>query len=1069
MAALLLAVGCSSGPPGGSAAIGSNRTIQPILSENCYACHGPDSGSRKAGLRLDHPEFAYAPHGKFGPAIIPGKPERSPLVKRIEAQDPEERMPPPEAHRNLKPAQIAALRQWIKEGARYEPHWAFIAPQRPAVPMPQQALWARNDIDRFILARLEQERLAPAVEADRRTLIRRVSYDLAGLPPAPEEVATFLADQTPDAYEKLVDRLLASPRYGEQRGRYWLDYARYADTQGLHGDFPRTVWPYRDYVIRSFNENKPFDQFVIEQLAGDLYPATSVDQIVATGFNRVHVVTGEGGSIPEELQFNIVKDRVETVSTVFMGLSMGCAVCHDHKFDPLRKRDFYRLAAFFNNSVDQFYWDEELLAFKVPSPDKVPDFNAVLRERAVVERQLLDHHARVDEKLGAWLADRSAAKPRGVATDRLVAQFPFDEGRGRIVHNRAPGAVPASCEMSGVDPQWGEVTKYWAGLRFSTGTALACPSLGDFERTDAFSVAGWFQPRHVPSEMGNALKGAFISRLRVAADGKRYRGWDLYWDGRPYDEKTKTGGAYKAPIAIHLAHEGPRGEILVRTQREFDRVEWRHLAFTYDGSGRAAGVRLYVNGAPEPLVIVTDRLDGTLRTDAPLQFGKRTDVEPFGEVRFQDVRLYARALDPGELDLLANEDVVHGILARPRRSWSLDDRHAVQALYLARFDPEAAKLRAQLAAFEPRLAALTAGGAPTLVFQEQDSLPYAHVVERGIYGALRERVSPGVPDVLPALPAGASADRLSLARWLVSPQQPLTARVTVNRMWQEIFGTGIVETVENFGVVGARPSHPELLDWLAVDFREHGWDVKRLYRMLVTSATYRQSSRLTPQLLERDPQNRLLARGPRLRLDAEEVRDGALAASGLLVEKIGGPSVKPYQPPGLWEAVSMGGDKYQQDKGAALYRRSLYTYWKRTAPPPVLDTFNAPARDICTVRRERTNTPLQALVTLNAPDFLEASRHLATQALHVGGATDDARLQFMSERVLARPLNPAQLAPLHDSLAAFRARLPRDPNGMHSLLAIGDSPVDRTLPPAELASWMLVANQFFNLDESLNK
>lgn len=1049
--------------------LGFNESIQPILSENCYGCHGPDSGSRKAGLRLDHPEFSYAKRADGGPAIIPGHADQSLMIQKIEAKDPKERMPPLESHKALEPSQIAQLRRWVAEGAHYEPHWAFIAPLRSPVPKSQRADWAKNDIDRFILARLEKAALAPSPEADRWALIRRVSFDLTGLPPTAEAAAAFVADTTPNAYERLVDRLLASPRYGEHRGRYWLDYARYADTQGLHIDSPRKVWPYRDYVIRSFNANKPFDQFVVEQLAGDLLPTQGIDQLVATGFNRLHVVSNEGGAIPEELQFNIVKDRVETVSTLFMGLSMGCAVCHDHKFDPLKKAEFYQMAAFFNNSVDRNYWEEEFPLVKVPTPDKAQAYDAVLREKGAIEKTLHDHRAHIDDRLDAWLADSRAPKPLGVANDKLLARFPFDEGQGRLVHNRAPSGKPATCEMTGVAPQWGEVTKYWPGLRFSTGTALACPELGDFERTDAFTVAGWFQPRHVPNEMGNALKGAFLSRLKVDSVGLSYRGWDLYWDGKPYSAKTKKGGSRTAAVAVHLAHAGPSGEILVRTRREFDRVAWRHLAFTYDGSGRAAGVRLYVNGILEPMQVVSDRLNGTMRTDAPLQFGKRTDVEPFGEVLFQDVRLYGRALSASELGVLVNEDVVHDILARPRRLWNADEAEAVRALFLEHFDPDAAKLREQLQTFAPRLAQLSVAGAQTLVFQELPTLAYAHVVDRGMFAALKERVSPGVPKVLPPLPPGERPDRLSLARWLVSAEHPLTARVTVNRMWQEIFGTGLVETAENFGVVGARPSHPELLDWLAVDFREHGWDMKRLYRMMLTSATYRQSARATLSLLEKDPQNRLLARGPRQRLDAEEVRDGALAESGLLVERIGGPSVKPYQPPGLWEAVSMSGEKYTPDKGEALHRRSLYTFWKRTAPPPVLDTFNAPARDVCLMRRERTNTPLQALVTLNAPDFLEASRHLAMHALHEGGASDTARLQFIAQRVLAHPLNEAQLAPLRESLAEFRQRLPRDPKGMKALLAIGDSPVDGTLPAKELAPWMLVANQFLNLDESLNK
>lgn len=1051
-----------------------NETIQPILSENCYPCHGPDPGARKASLRLDRPEFAFIPHEDFGPAIIKGDPGKSPLVRRIESKNPKERMPPLESHKTLKPEEIALLRRWVAEGAEYQEHWAFIPPKREPPPGTKQADWVRNAIDQFVLARLEKEGLTPSPEAGRRTLIRRVTYDLTGLPPKPEEVEAFLADSSPNAYEKVVDRLLASPHYGEHRTHYWLDYARFADTTGLHFDNYRSVWPYRDYVIRAYNQNKPFDRFVVEQLAGDLLPPENVDQLVATGFNRIHITSNEGGAIPEELQFNLVKDRVETVSAVFMGLTMGCAVCHDHKFDPITQKEFYQMSAFFNNTADK--WADDTIPapppiVTVPVPRKIAAYNAILREMAAVERQLRARQDQADENIQMWLKTDGAAQLRQVAPEKLLAWFPLDEGKGTEVHNRAPAASPATYQMAGVAPHWDETTKFWAGLRFSTGTVLSCAALGDFDSIDAFTVAGWFQPRYLPQDSGSPNLGALLSRMRI--EGETHRGWDLYWDGSGSyeDKKPQKVDSHTGTFAVHLASAGPKNEILVRTRQRFDRSEWRHLAFTYDGSGHAAGVRIYVNGKPQELEVVTDALDGSIRTDAPLQFGKRTDAEPFGEVRYQDVRIYGRALKDGELDVLANEDVVKSILSRSTEQWTDDERKAVRDLYLLRFDTEAIRLRAALAEFDPNLKALEEGGTPSLISREKSTLPRAHVLERGVYSSLKERVAPGVPHALPPLPAGARHDRLALAQWLVSPANPLLARVTVNRMWQEVFGIGIVETSGDFGIVGARPSHRALLDWLATDFRESGWDVKRFYKQLVMSATYRQAARATPQLLEKDPQNRLLARGPRFRMDAEMVRDTALAASGILSEHVGGPSVKPYQPPGIWEAVraSFASEKYEQDHGDAIYRRSVYSFWKRTAPPPLLETLNAPDRGLCLVRRERTNTPLQALIVMNSPDFLEAARHLAEHAWHEAGPSDDARLQFMATRVLSRPLREPELNVLRGSLATFNNRMKADPEGARNFLAVGDSPVDATIPPDELAPWMLVASQFLNLDEALTK
>jgi hypothetical protein len=1052
-----------------AARLSFNETVQPILSENCYGCHGPSSSSRKAGLRLDHPEFAYAAHEKFGPAIIPGKPERSPLVKRIEAKDPEERMPPPEAHRNLKPAQIAALRQWIKEGAHYETHWAFVAPKAPPPPATRRTDWAHNDIDRFILARLESEGLAPSAQADRRTLIRRVTYDLTGLPPTPEEVAAFLADSSAGAYEKLVDRLLASPRYGEHRARYWLDVARYGDTHGLHLDNFRSIWPYRDYVIKAYNGNKPYDQFVREQLAGDLLPAQNPDQLVATGFIRAGISSGEGGTLVEELRVNNKRERTEAYGAAFLGLTVGCANCHDHKFDPLTQRDFYRLTAFFNNLTedpsndDRNDWPPFV---RLPTPENRAAHEQTFSTRSVVLRAIDARRARARELIAAWLA-QSAEAPQPVSTDGLLARLRFDEQHGAAFLNSAPAASTRSVSATGGAPVWGENTWFWPSMRMDTSTRLELPDLGDAESTEPFSVGSWLMPYLETASSESAHFGAIVARVDSAQQG---RGWELYYTEEKPDPKKPF---YRGRLGFHLVHAWPGSAVDVETQDlVLERGQWNHVLATYDGSGRAAGVKLYVDGRLQAARVVKDALSGTIRNTVPLEFGRQyPDANPLRQSRYQDFRYYARSLSPAEAARVPREDHVSVVTRRPMASWSEDEFKAVSDFYFLEKDGITRSLVAQLPALNAELDRLSAGGGLALVSEEGTGLAYADVLTRGIYSQRRERVRPGVPQFLPPLPSGAPLDRRALAEWTVSAANPLTARVAVNRMWQELFGTGLVETTEDFGTVGARPSHPQLLDWLAVDFREHGWDVKRFYRQLVMSATYRQAAQITPELLEKDPRNRLLARGPRFRMDAEMLRDTALAASGLLVEKIGGPSVRPYQPPGVWEAggfPSSDTTSYKQDHGEALYRRSLYTFWKRMATMPNMDTFDAPVRDAACTRRQRTNTPLQALVVKNDPQWLEAARRLAERVLTHDAATD-ARLDYLGELLLARPWRPQEKAILAGMLGEFETAYARDSVAATRIIAVGESKPDRHIPAPSLAPWMLVASAAMNLDATVNK
>ena len=1042
-----------------SARLSFNKTIQPILSENCYACHGPDPGARKAGLRLDRSEFAYAAHEKYGPAIRRGSPDKSPLVQRIESSDPKQRMPPPEARHTLTPEQIALLRRWVKEGAVYEEHWSFIAPKRPAFPETKDHHWVRNPIDQFILSRLDQEGLRPSEEADKPTLIRRVTYDLTGLPPTPEDVAAFAADGSANAYEKVVDRLLANSRYGEHRAHYWLDVARYGDTHGLHLDNFRSIWPYRDYVIKSFNQNKPFDQFVKEQIAGDMLPGKTLDTLVASAFLRAGISSGEGGTLIEELRVNNKRERAEAFGAAFLGLTTGCAVCHDHKFDPITRKDFYQLTAFFNNLTENPSNDdrEDWPPFiRVPKENDRAAYEQVLAKRSELENQIRQRHAHAHELVAAWLKDtKSRAQP--VSNAGLQARFRFDEQKGVTFVNSAPAPKPASATATESPVIWGEGTWLWPYMRMDISTRLDFPDVGDMEWNQPFTVAFWLRPDLRPLDSKDLKKPDGVILARASAD-EGSRGWQL----RIHQRK----------LAFTLAHQGPHNAATVET-KDVALIEgrWNHIIATYSGSGKAEGLKVYVDGKLPELKVVKDKLKGTVRTSAPLSFGRISpDADPLRQSAFQDFRFYSRALPADEAARLPFEDYVAEIVQKPISQWSEDEFKVVSDFYFAQRDETARSMTAHIVALDHELESLSKDGSISLVSEEAPGLAYADMLTRGIYDARTERVRPGVPHFLPPLPAGTSPDRFGLAEWTVSAANPLTARVTVNRMWQEIFGTGIVETTEDFGVMGARPSHPELLDWLAVDFRDSGWDVKRFYKQLVMSATYRQSARISPELAEKDPKNRLLARGPRFRMDSEMLRDTALAASGLLVEKIGGPSVKPYQPPGIWDGSHDASNtrKYVQDHGEALYRRSLYTFWKRMATMPDMDTFDSPMRDAACTRRQRTDTPLQALVAMNEPLRLEASRKLAERLIHESSNVN-ARLDYLGRILLAREWNSREKTVLESALRNFRSTYTKDPSAAARLLNVGESRIDKAIPAPELAAWMLVSSAALNLDAVMNK
>ncbi len=994
--------------------LGYNRVIRPLLRDACFGCHGPDSAARKAELRLDRRDSAIAKK-----AIVPGKLDESELIARIFSDDPEEVMPPPESHHQLTAEEKRTIRRWIEAGAAYEPHWSFLPPRQVEPPTVADTAWSTTAVDRFLRAKLDQQGLTPSQPADRRTLARRVSLDLTGLPPTPAMVDAFVADQAPDAYAKLVDQLLASPAWGEHRGRYWLDAARYADSHGIHFDNFREVWSYRDWVINALNANMPFDQFAVEQLAGDLLPNRSLDQQIASGFNRCNITTNEGGAINEEYVVLYARDRTETTSQVFLGLTTGCAVCHDHKFDPFSQKEFYKLSAFFNNTtqnaMDGNVKDTPPTVF-VPARAERSRWVELSNEIKSTQAQLTDRRAVIRPEFLTWL---KTADPKA-----LDATTPSQgiQLRAKLDDRDGKSLSRAILEVAGT---------------------------GDFERDQAFSYGMWVKPG------SDTLNGALLARMN---DGKDFQGWDLWTDN--------------SRVASHIIHQWDGDAIRVMTSKKLNPNLWNHVFVTYDGSSKAAGLSIYLDGKLQPSTATHDKLTGSIRTEVPLKLGQRHNSSVVENVQSHDLRIYNRALTALEVAALADTGRASELLAKAAEARTEAETETIFTWYLSNRDEPTRQVQGLLAKLDSEARALKSRGTVAHVMNERPEPASAFVLFRGDYDKRRDAVGADTPDALPPMPSHLPKNRLGLAQWLFLPEHPLTARVTVNRFWQELFGNGLVRTAGDFGLSGESPSHPELLDWLAVDFRDSGWDVKRFFKMLVMTTAYQQSAATSPAATEKDPSNRYLARGPRYRMDAEMIRDYALAASGLLVNQIGGPSVKPYQPDGVWEAVAMpesNTSRYKRDSGDKLYRRSMYTLWKRAAPPASMDLFNAPNRETCVVRRERTNTPLQALVTLNDDQFIEAARYLAEQTLNAPDPTDRARFDAMARRLLNRPLRDPERQVVETSLHALRDYYRDHPAAAAELVGLGESQPDDRLPKVELAAWTMLANELFNLDEVLNK
>ncbi|KAA3614486.1 MAG: DUF1553 domain-containing protein [Planctomycetota bacterium] len=1137
-----------------------NRDIRPILSDNCFYCHGPDREERKAGLRLDVPEGALGELSGGGFAIVPGELEESELWFRVDTDDDFDVMPPPGSGKSLTDREKQLLKQWIEAGAPFAQHWAFVAPKRPALPEVERQDLVRNPVDRFLLNRLQAEGLSFNPEADRETLLRRLSLDLTGLPPTPEELDAFLADEDSQAYERQVQRLLDSPKFGEHMARYWLDAARYGDTHGFHLDNERSLWPWRDWVIQSFNDNKPFDEFTIEQLAGDLLPNPTLQQRVATGFNRCNPTTGEGGLIEEEYLVKYAMDRVETTSTVWMGLTMNCASCHDHKFDPFSQEEYYRIFAFFHNVAEEGT-DRNALTpppvIKAPLPEQQVRIADLEQRLQLLEQEMASPMPEVDAAQSRWeqqwrqqLAKRwmpakvleakslngaelqaledGSYLVAGPSPDKDVQEFILESEGGGFSALRLEALPDESLPLQGIG-RADNANFVLSGVELEVlaedGSAQAVPL--------AVASASYNQPNYPVSA---ALDGKDNSGWAISA--RREAQAAVFQAERPF--LPESGGR----LRVRLRYESPHlrhviGRVRLLLSRDPDLVPTQLGAWSQSKAFSGAnGNEVYRQAFPPETHLddlaaceaaewqpKPDYVDGKVHTftgdDRAIylyrsltatsarrlqaSFGSDDALKVWlnGDVVLDRNVQRAAAPDQDRVDLHLRAGVNHLLLkvvnykggfgfafrrveeevgdlpmelafgleqTESQRPIGFDKR--LREFYRNRHAPAFQALLSRRDQTNQELAQLDKAVPRTMVMAERMESRPTFFLNRGQYDNKGEQVSAGVPSVLLPLPKDQPVNRLSLARWLMDPRHPLPARVTVNRFWQNLFGVGIVGTAEDFGSQGEWPSHPQLLDWLAVEFMESGWNVKHMIQLMVESNAYRQSSRVSSEKLAADPNNRFLSRGPRFRMDAEMVRDLALKVSGLLVERIGGPSVKPYQPEGLWVAVaypSSNTSRFVQDEGEDLYRRSLYTFWKRTAPPPNMVVFDAPTRESCTVRRPRTNTPLQALTLLNDVQFVEASRFLAQRMMKEGGEAKLDRIHFGFRLATGRHPDLFESSVLLEIFQEQWADFQADPEAAREFLKVGDRASDPQLPVEELAAWTMVANTLLNLDETINK
>lgn len=1012
-----------------------NRDIRPILSDTCFRCHGPDDQQRKGKLRLDLREAALLPAESGATALVPGNIDESEVIARITATDEVSLMPPRNSGKSLTTAQVELLKRWVSEGAEYQGHWAFIAPVRPAIPALGAAETIQNPIDAFVRSTLKAQGLELAPVADKTTLIRRVSLDLTGLPPTPQEVDAFLADNSPAAYERVVDRLLASPRYGERMAMQWLDFARYADSNGFQVDSGRFQWPWRDWVIQAFNDNLPFDQFTIQQLAGDMLPEATPAQIIATGFNRNHKLNGEGGIIAEEWRVETVIDRVETTGLTWLGLTVNCCRCHDHKYDPITQKEFYQFFAFFNNVPESGTLQGETRntepTLAVLTPERQADMAKLEQAIKAAEERLVSETKNLPQLIAAWEPKFREQVASNAATWRELRPTDVQSLGGASLTRQEDGTYLATGPNPDHDTY--QVTALLAAGSF-TGLLIDCltdPQLPQMS-LGRFSNGNFVLSRVEAEITAPSLKAPLKAAFNKAEADYSQSGWDikLVLDGNPANGWAVDGPTRKEPRKAMFLVAAP---LTVPSDATIT-VRLHHTAIAGHNIGRF-------------------RLSATSHPPAAVTLGGTQYPETLREL----------------------------LMLEPAKR-SLQQVAELQKYFLANVDSPVKQAEVLVAKAKKDLAD-TQALVPTVMVMREGPVREAFILQRGEYEKRGDKVVAGLPAALPPLPAGAEMNRLGLARWIVDRANPLTARVWVNRAWERFFGTGLVKTSENFGSQSDFPSHPELLDWLAVEFMQpavsppvHGqpaqpWDMKAFQKLLVMSATYQQSSHVTSRLLERDPENRLLARGPRFRSSAETLRDQALAVSGLLVERLGGPSVRPYMPDGVWDETSKYGDlrNYQPDQGDGLYRRSMYTIWKRTAAPPSMLLFDTPNREICTVKRSRTNTPLQALALLNEVTFVEAARKLAERMLVEGGQTPQSRLSYGMRLVLARRPTDRELNVLDEALKADLAHFQQHADEVAKLLAVGQAKTNPALNPAEVAAYTLAANVLLNLDEFVTR
>jgi hypothetical protein len=1115
-----------------------NFHIRPLLSDRCFKCHGPDERARKAKMRLDTREGALKALEDGWAVIKPGNPDKSELVRRIFAGDEDDLMPPPKSNLKLSPAEKELLKRWVAEGAEYKSHWSFIPVRKVEVPRrsgdaplsvaatpasrapstdtrgDEGVAATRSPIDSFVLSRLEAENLRPAPQASREILIRRLALDLTGLPPKLEEIDLFLADKSPRAYERVVEKYLASPAYGERMALDWLDLARYADTYGYQADVDYDMSPWRDWVIKAFNENLPYDQFILWQLAGDLLPNATREQRLATAFNRLHRQTNEGGSIEEEWRTEYVADRVNTMGMAMLGLTLECARCHDHKYDPVTQRDYYSLFAFFNNIDESGIYSHFTRATPTPTlllwPDEQPrDRSQIALQTAMAQGRMEEASRDAKREFRAWL------KTNGIVRlPQPAAHFPFDS----VVSNTTPDSVNVTNFAKLVDgpmlvpgpslPSTGRESAHYShsqsesrltsaatnpnfAFQCSGDNELICQGVGEFNRTDAFSFSLWLKPTEKQE------RAVILHRSRAWTDSGS-RGYELVLDqGRPF---------------FGLIHFWPGNAVGVRGKQALPTHEWSHVAVTYDGSSRAAGVQLYLNGELLETEIIRDNLykDIVHRKEwgdsdvdnIPLTLAGRFRDSGFKNGLIDEFQVFDVCLTEVEVKSIAfgesesNEPLTLNLSTREREQQSPGDssasaskqtqpsatnktRRTIHALpkgggrgagkaifdyYLARHHEPYRAALIELQQLREQENNLVNDVREIMTMNELPQSRATFLLRRGAYDAKGDPVQPDTPASILAFPTDQPRNRLGLARWMIDRKNPLTARVVVNRIWRMHFGRGLVASQEDFGSQGKLPSHPELLDWLAGWFMNHGWDVKALHRLIVTSATYRQSSQASRELAERDPDNALLARGPKHRLLAEQIRDSALAASGLLNRTIGGPSVKPYQPTGLWEQSGTG-KTYTQDKGDKLYRRSLYTFWRRTAPPPAMLTFDATSREVCSAKRETTGTPLQALVLMNDPQFVEAARVLAERLLKEHPENPEPRIREAFRSLTGRLPDGEEVSMLRQLFDEQKTFYGKESEAAGKLLATGESKWDESLPRADFAATTMLVSAIMNLDE----